>query len=273
MSRRSLALPVFAAVVSACAGGAPALEYGVPSPGDVRYVLGDTTTISVNIMGQSLEMAQRGVVDYAVSFTPAPEGVNVTMAVSELQGTLSQPTGGSIRIDTDDVQGVLVFALDREGNAVVAEQPTVSAEASQLVSALTLAHSFFPGLPGHPVNVGDAWVDTVSYQGDEGAGARSETAVYHYAVLADTVVDGRALLHIGMQGESESSATLSVEGMSVSQRSEVDVEGWVLWDPAAGLMVERRSTASGSGTATVPIAPAPIPIRVNSTQTVRLQGR
>lgn len=272
MFRRTIAFAVLPALLSACAGGAPALEYGVPSTSDVRYTYGDTTTISVNMMGQSLEMAQRGVVDYAVSFSPAAAGVNVTMSVTELQGTLSQPMGGAVRIDTDDVQGVLVFALDREGNAVVAEQPTVSAEASQLVSALALSHSFFPGLPGRAAAVGDAWVDTVSYQGTEGAGERSATGVYHYAVVGDTVVGGQALLHIAVQGESESTATLSIQGMSVGQRSEVEVEGHVLWDPAAGLMVERRSVATGSGTATVPIAPAPIPIRIRSTQTIRLQG-
>lgn len=272
MFQRSILVAGVAALLSGCAGGAPALEYGLPTPDAVRYTYGDTTTVTVSIMGQTLEMAQRGVVDYAVAFAPAPSGVNVSMSVSELEGVLSQPMGASVRIDSDDVQGVLVFALDREGNAVIAEQPTVSVEASQMVSGLALSHTFFPGLPGRAVAVGDMWVDTVSYQGSEGAGDRSETGVYRYTVVGDTVVSGRSLLRIDVAGSNELSATLDVQGMSVSQRSEVEVDGWVLWDAEAGLMVERRSTATGSGTASVPVAPGPIPIQVRSTQVIRLAG-
>ncbi|MBT8487531.1 MAG: hypothetical protein HKN72_11485 [Gemmatimonadetes bacterium] len=272
MSQRSIFVAALSALLSACAGGSPALEYGVPTPDAVRYTYGDTTTVTVSIMGQNLEMAQRGVVDYAVAFSAAPAGVNVSMTVSELEGVLSQPMGAPVRINTDDVQGALVFALDREGNAVIAEQLTVSMEASQMVSGLALSHTFFPGLPGRSVAVGDMWVDTVSYQGSEGAGDRSETAVYRYTVVGDTVVSGRSLLKIDVAGNNELSATLDVQGMSVSQRSEVEVEGWVLWDAQAGLMVERRSVSSGSGTASVPVAPGPIPIQVRSTQVVRLAG-
>lgn len=272
MSHRSLVLAALSLALSACAGGAPALEYGIPTPGDVRYTYGDTTTVTVSVMGQNLEVAQRGVVDYAVSFSPAPAGVNVTMSVSELEGTLTQPMGAPVRIDGNDVEGVLVFAMDRQGNTVVAERPTVSMEASQLVSGLALSHTFFPGLPGRSVSVGDMWVDTVSYQGTEGAGDRSETSVFRYTVVGDTVVSGRGLLKIALDGTSELTATLDVQGMSVSQRSEVEVEGYVLWDAGAGLMVERRSVATGSGTASVPIAPGPIPIRVRASQTIRLQG-
>lgn len=272
MFRRSLALAAVSFAFSACAGGAPALEYGVPTPGEVRYTYGDTTTVTVSIMGQNLEMAQRGVADYAVSFSPAPAGVNVTMSVAGLEGTLSQPMGAPVRIDASDVEGVLVFALDREGNAVVAETPTVSMEASQMVSGLALSHNFFPGLPGRSVSTGDVWTDTVSYAGEEGAGDRSETAVFRYTVVGDTVVAGRTLTKIDVDGTSESAATVAVQGMSVGQRSEVTIRGHVLWDATAGLMVERRSEASGSGTASVPIAPGPIPIQVRSVQTIRLQG-
>lgn len=272
MSLRTILFAASAVLVSACAGGSPSLEYGVPTPDAVRYTYGDTTTISVSVMGQNLEMAQRGEVDYAVTFSPAPSGVAISMSVSRLEGTLSQPMGAPVRIDTDDVEGALVFALDREGNAVITEHPDVSLEASQMVSGLGLAHSFFPGLPGRSVAVGDMWTDTVSYEGSENGGDRAETGVYRYTVVGDTVVSGRSLLKIDVAGTSELSATLNVQGMSVSQRSEVEVEGWVLWDAQAGLMIERRSVASGSGTASVPIAPGPIPIQVRSTQHIRLQG-
>ena len=135
---------LLAASLSACAAGAPALEYAVPEPGDVRYIWSDTSTVGVSLMGQSVEMAQRATAEYAISFTPAPAGVNVTMSLSHLEGVLTQPMGAPVRVDEDDVEGVLVFALDREGNPVIAERPTVAVNASQMVSGLVLAHHFFP---------------------------------------------------------------------------------------------------------------------------------
>lgn len=270
MTRRFLAT---LAGLAACAGGAPALEYGVPDPGDVRYSYGDTTVVSVSMMGQSLELRQQGVAAYAVTFAPTADGVDVTMRVTDLSGTISQPMGPPVSIDEDQVDGALVFSLDRRGNSVVAEQPKVALEASQLVSALALAHGFFPGLPGRTVAVGDTWTDTVSYEGAEGAGARSETAILHYAVAGDTAVAGRGLLRIDVEGVSESTGDFDVSGMAVRQSSEVEVDGHVLWDAEAGVMFERRTTSSGSGTVSLPITPNPIPIRVQSTRTIRLQER
>jgi len=223
-------------------------------------------------MGQSMEMSQRGSARYAVAFAPAPGGVSVTLTVSELSGTLTQPLGPPVRMDESDVDGPLVFSLDRTGNAVIAERPDVEVGASQMVSGFALAHGFFPGLPGRAAAVGDVWVDTVRYEGAEGAGSRSETAVLRYTVAGDTVVAGRDLLRIDVEGESETSAELEVAGMTVSQRSRMEIRGWVLWDLEAGLMFERRSESTGRGTASVPMAPNPIPIQIRSRQHTRLEG-
>lgn len=273
MRRRLPTLLLVTLPAAACAGAAPSLEYGVPSPDNVRYVLADTSTVGVSVMGQSMEMGQRATADYAVVFSPAPSGVNVTMSLTTLDGVLTQPMGGPVRVDEDDVEGVLVFSLDREGNPVIAETPSVAVNASQMVSGLALAHGFFPGLPGRAVAEGDTWVDTVTYQGSEGAGTRSETSVLRYTVSADTVVAGRSLLRLDVEGTTSSSADLSVAGMSVSQSSELQTEGFVLWDPEAGLMVERHTSSTGSGTARVPMVPNPLPIRIDTRQHVRLQGR
>lgn len=273
MTRRFLALATLTGTLAACAGGAPRLEYTVPEPGDVRYSYADTTVVSVSMMGQSLEMSQRAVAGYAFAFAPASEGVSVTMSVTALSGSITQPMGPPVSLDEDQVEGVLVFSLDREGNAELAEQPRVDLEASQLVSALSLAHGFFPGLPGRAVAVGDTWTDTVSFEGREGAGERSETMVLRYVVAGDTVVADRDLLRIDVEGAGETAAELQVAGMVVSQRSDMETTGWVLWDVEEGVMFERRSEASGSGTVAVPVAPNPLPIRVRSTRTVRLQAR
>lgn len=272
MTRRRPAIAVLASILAACAGGPSALEYVVPHPGDLRYSYGDTTVVSVSMMGQSLEMSQRAVAGYAVTFAPASDGVKVTMSVTDLSGTLTQPMGAPVRMDEDQVEGDLVFSLDRQGNAAVAERPEVALEASQMVSGLMLAHGFFPGLPGRPVAVGDAWADTVSFEGTEGTGERSLTAYLRYTVAGDTTMAGRDLLRIDVEGTSETRAELSVSGMAVSQTSEEEIQGYVLWDVEAGLMVERRATTEGSGTVAVPVSPNPIPIRIRSVRWIRLQS-
>lgn len=261
-----------ATAVVACAGGAPALEYGLPTPPDVRYDYSDTTVVTVSVMGQSMELSQRGVAEYAVSFTPAPSGVNVTLSVATLDATIRSPMGSPVRLDEGDIGGALVFALDREGNAVVAEQMSMPSEASMMVSDLALAHAFFPRLPGRAVTVGESWVDTVSYEGRQGQGSVSERSVVRYTVAGDTIVAGRTLLSISFEGTSAASGDMEIAGFPISQSTETDLEGRVLWDEDRRLMIESVKTSSGSGTVAVPMSPNPIPIRVRVRQQARLRG-
>ncbi|MDH3424836.1 MAG: hypothetical protein OEN00_17690, partial [Gemmatimonadota bacterium] len=155
MSKRLFSTPFLSLLAVGCAAGSSALQYGVPTTSEVRYAYADTSAVEVNVMGQNLEMTQRGIAEYAVSFAPAADGVNVTMSVIDLDATLSQPMGAPVRVDESDVEGALVFKLDRFGNSVVAERPRVEVTASQMVSGLALAHSFFPGLSGRAAEVGD----------------------------------------------------------------------------------------------------------------------
>ena len=141
-----------------------------------------------------------------------------------------------------------------------------------MVSGLSLAHSFFPGLPGRGVGVGESGVDTVSYEGEDGPGVRSATSILTYTVVGDTTVEGRLLLNISIVGTSHSEQDLEMGGMAIAQESDVEVDGYVLWDSQNGIMFEHYRHAVGSGTVTLPIMPAPIPIEVTSTQRTRLGG-
>jgi len=238
----------------------------------VIYDYEDNTVVSISFMGQSMEMSQEGVAAYAVTFSPDSDGVLVTLTVEDMDASINQPMGAPIRIDESDVDGALVFALDRMGNPSLRERPDVADGASQMVSGLDLSHTLFPGLPGRGVAVGDSWVDTVTYEGEEGPGRRSADAVLHYLAVGDTTVSGRSLLLISVEGTSATTADFEAEGMVVSQASEVDIEGHVLWDAQAGLMFEHVTRARGRGNVEVPVAPAPMPIDIESVRTVRLQG-
>jgi hypothetical protein len=271
-------LPSFLAVtvlVAACGGGPPsppALEYGTEMSTSVVYDYEDNTVVSLSLMGQSLEMSQEGAAEYAVTFDPDPDGVVVTLTVENLDATINMPMGAPLRVDEDDVDGPLVFTLDRQGNPTLSDSPRVTAEASQMVSGLDLAHTLFPGLPGRGVAIGDVWVDTVAYEGAEGPGGSAANGVFRYTAVGDTVVSGRSLLLISVGGNSTTSADFELGGMALSQSSEVEIDGHVLWDTQAGLMFEHVTTASGSGTVEVSVAPAALPISVESVRKVRLQG-
>ena len=262
-------------LLSACGGGRsgpPLLGYGIPTPTEVTYVYGDTTVVSLAVMGQGMELSQRGVANYSVTFGPVPGGIEVTLTVEDLAAVINPPMGSPIRLGNEDVTGDLVFTLDHLGNPTITERPEVSDVGSQMVSGLGLAHTFFPGLPNRAVGVGETWVDTISYEGRESAGLRSESTVIRYTIAGDTVVAGRSLMVIALQGTTESTAELELSGMSVAQSSNLTLEGYVLWDTQSGLMFESFKKATGTGTVRVPVAPGPLPIEIAATQRARLRG-
>ena len=263
-----------AAAVAGCSAGAPAppaLAYGSESVTTAQYAFADSTAVSLSVMGQSMRLSQEGVAEYDVTFADSPSGVGVTLAVRTLEAQLNQPMGAPVRLDASMIEGELAFALDRRGNATVDRRPTVADEASQMVSGLSMAHTFFPGLPGRAAMPGESWVDSLDYSGEEGPGTRAETAVLTYTVVGDTVVDGRALLRIDVEGATTLNNDMEFSGMQVSQESELHVTGYVLWDVQRGIMFEQYKESAGSGQVSVPIAPVPIPISVRSVQRARLQ--
>ena len=260
----------------ACGGGPPGpptLAYGSQATNKLTYQHGDTTAVSVSIMGQSMAVTQSGVATYAVGFSLVPDGVGVTMSLQDLEASITQPMGAPIQLDESGVQGDLTFVMGRTGNTVsIGERPAVTDEASQMVSGLSLAYMFFPGLPGIGAMMGDSWVDTVSFEGEDGPGMRSETSVLTYVVEGDTVVAGRALLRISFSGTSSSEQDLEMGGMDIHQESEAEVLGYVLWDHNESIMFEHHRVATGSGTLSLPIMPTAIPMDVVSTQHTRLEG-
>ena len=148
MSKDPVIPLVAALLIGACSSGPPApptLAYGVEDPSELQYEYGDTTTVSISMMGQGLEVSQEGSALLDVSLRPLPGGLDVSLTVNELDATILQPMGGPVRIGGAAVSGALAFTLDRNGDAEVRELPEVSDEASQLISGLDLAHALLNG--------------------------------------------------------------------------------------------------------------------------------
>jgi hypothetical protein len=275
MTGRPIAFTSAVVLLSACASGPPsppALAYGQHTVSAAVYDFSDTTSVDISVMGQAMQLSQHGEAEYAVAFADDPAGVGVTLAVRSLSVRLNQPMGEPVEIDESSVRGDLAFSLDRVGDATVTRRPAVADEASQMISGLSLAHTFFPALPGRATEAGDSWVDTLSYSGDDGPGSMSESSVLSYTVAGDTVVDGRSLLLIEVEGTTTSANDMEFSGMPVSQESELAVRGYVLWDPASGIMFEQYRESTGSGVVSVPVVPAPLPVSVRTVQRARLQN-
>jgi hypothetical protein len=264
--------------LAACGGGStspPSLAYGLPTPADAAYEVLDTATISIEALGQSIDLQVESAAVYDLAFARADAGVTVTLTVAELDATVAVPMAGPITVDENSVSGDLVFTLDRRGDAALVSAPAVDEAAGQLVPPLQIAHSFFPALPGTPVRPGDTWTDTISYEdtGDSTSvgGERLQRSVLEYTAVGDTTIADRTLLQISFDGSSEIRQTISMQGMDIEQATDLQLTGHVLWDQRAGLMFERVTTSTGAGSVRISRMPAELPTRFQSVSRVRLR--
>ncbi len=276
MRVRLPALAVASLALAACGGGGPpspaGLAYSLPDPATATYVTGDTMNVDIDAGGQSMQMRISMSSTFGATFTRAAGGIQVSLEVQDFSARMTQPMGGPITVDGSGIEGPLVFSMDRRGAVTLISEPTVSGQAKQFFPSLTTAHTFFPGLPGTAVNVGDAWTDTIHYEGPEGEGEITANSVITYTVVGDTVVDGRSLLKFTFAGTQESSSSGVTAGMDFSQDVSGTVEGYVLWDMSAGIMVERFTDSDGRGSMEVSAAPFPLGIRARGQSMVRLTG-
>jgi hypothetical protein len=248
--------------------------YQVPETPSVVYVSESTQDISIDAgaMG-SMSMRATSESTLGISFAQSPNGVQVTTTFQEVDASMSQPMGGNLSASESDIEGDLVFTIDKTGKGTVVTLPEVKGSAEQLVSPASFVHEFFPGLPGRAVNPGEMWTDTVSFEVSTSQGDVASTSVTTYTLVGDTVVDGASLLYITYESDTDVAGNAMTEGVEVVQNFSGDVTGMFLWDPARGLMVANESTADMDGTVEVPAAGMPpMPMTVSGTGSVRLQG-
>jgi len=270
---RLLCAGALVVVLGGCATASPPLAYRLPSPAEVTYAAGDTLSIEINALGQRLELSVRTTASYAIAFTPAEDGVGARLTVTDLQADVSLPGTAPMSVGEEIVQGDLVLALSPRGDVTIVEAPEVEEAASAFLAGPTIAHSFFPGLPGTAARAGDVWVDTVSYAEDGDTGDASQQSITTYTVVGQSVVDGRPLLEITLEGTQEMQQTMSFQGVDVEQHTNLEVTGRVLWDLQRGLMYERETVSTGTGTVRVAIAPTPLPTQVEIRSRARLVDR
>lgn len=268
----SLALAPF--LLSACVGGGPptppGLAYGVPAEASVVYLTEDRSDTDIDAGGQNMQARGSSEMTLDVTFGASPGGVEVTFRVRDLAASQSTPMGSQSASEAD-IEGPLVFTLDRTGEATVLQEPTVTGTAVQFFQPASLAHGFFPKLPGRAAQVGTSWTDTVSFEATPEGGEVKVSSVLEYAVAGDSVIDGRSLVKITFEGTVDQVATGQITGMDFSQNISGPVSGWVLWDLQRQLMVQSRSEGDLRGSMEVAAAPFPLGVRIRQQSRVWIQ--
>jgi len=274
MRSRLPSLTVLPLTLAACGGGPaspPGLAYGVPDPASVTYLSGDTARMDIDAGGQSMQARVMSSATFATAFSRGEDGVRVSMTVSDLDARMSNPAGPPASADESGIEGPLVFTLDRKGAATVVSEPKVNQSAQQFFQPILLAQTFFPRLPGRGVSSGERWTDTIHAEGAQGEGSINSVSIVTYTAAGDTVIDGRSLVRITLEGTTDQTASGLIAGMDFSQTASGNMSGWVLWDMRRGLMVESYTDSEARGSMDVSAAPFPLGIRVRQQSRVKLQ--
>lgn len=273
MRARLPALMIASFALAACGGGGPpspaGLAYGLPSPATVTYEMGDTSNVDIDAGGQMLQMRMSASGTFDVAFARGADGIDVTLSVQEYSARMTQPMGGPVSYDGDGIDSPVQFSLDRRGVVTMMDMPELRGQAKQFFTPLSTAQTFFPRLPGTAVGMGESWTDTIRYEGPEGEGEVSVIMVLTYTAAGDTVVDGQSLARFTFAGTSESEAAGAAEGVEFTQSVTGDMEGHVLWDMNAGVMVEHFTDSSGRGDMEVTMAPFPLGLRARQQRIIR----
>jgi len=276
MRMRMLATLVLSPLVAACASGSSgvsSLAYPVP-PASASYLVADTVTISLQGLGQPMEIAARSIADYRLDFVEAPVGLRVTATVEELQADVVVPMADPLGMDESGLDGSFSFVVDRMGRLTEMASPTAVEVGGQVFSAPVVGHTLFPRVAGRAGSPGESWVDSVTYSESGDAGETRVTSSLTYEVVGTLEENGRRMLEITFGGSGQVVQDLSVEGARISQSSEVEIEGHLLWDTGAGLAREIDMTMEGPGSVRVALLPgAALPTTVRWRSSVRLQDR
>jgi hypothetical protein len=267
MHFRTLASTVLlVAPLTACASGSaapgemagpPALAYSVPPGSAATYVQGDTVQMEMDMGGQMMDVTVAMSATLDLAYAGAGDAVEVTATYRDFEITASNPMAGTQRGDESEIDGPIVFTIDRKGAGTLVSGPSIEGVAAQAVSPGAMAAGFFPRLPGRAVTVGESWTDTVSIKTQEDAGTNEGTTVYAFTAAGDTVVAGRSLLKVTFTMDDERTSMMSQMGADIRQDVSGQGDGFYLWDAGRNLVVEQYVEARLRGTMEVSVAPMP----------------
>ncbi len=278
-SRALLPTLLVALPLAGCAGGTaapgqmsgpPALAYAPPPAGTATYVQGDTVQMEMDMGGQMMDVtvAMSSLLDLAYAGTG--DAIEVTATYRDFEITASNPMAGTQSGDESEIDGPIVFTIDRRGEGTLVSAPTIDGVSAQAVSPASMAAGFFPRLPGRAVSAGEMWTDTVNISTDEETGTNEGTTIYEFTAVGDTVVNGATLLKVTFNSTDERMTEMSQMGAEITQDVSGEGEGFYLWDAGRSLVVEQYMEARLRGTMEVSMAPVPFGLDMVVVQHLRL---
>jgi hypothetical protein len=226
--------------------------------------------MSIDAGGQLIDVVILGDGVLDMDFAPAEDGARVSVTWADLDIEMTNPMGAPERASEADIDGPVVFDMDRLGRTELVSEPALEGRAQQMVVPRALVESFFPRLPGTPPTPGMTWTDTVSFEAEVPEAATTTRMILDYTVVGDTLVDGRTLLRIDMRGQGSTLQEGNTQGMDFIQDLSGDVSGFILWDLAAGVMRYQQMETEYGGSMEVSAAPMPLEVSMRSTTRVRL---
>ena len=271
--------PVFLTVslvfLASCAVGSmggerdDAVAYTVLERNPLVFLRTDSVAlvIEVPLMG-SVEVFLDQRATLGLAFEPHEDGVQVTAEVREFSGRITSPFGAPVTVSESDVEGVLVFTVDRRGRARVVSTPEVSGAVAAIFSGDVLAHELLPLLPPGDVSVGTSWTDTIRYAGGSDIGGSDMsldvTWVGTSTLMGDTTVAGTVFTLVRTSADIAIAGDLVIGGTTVRREVAGPETGFYLWDASRKTVVLYEVTRDLVGEVEADIAP--LPLRVSARQ-------
>ena len=266
------------APVAACAGGGgpgemsapPALAYAVPPGGAATYLQSDTIEMAIDAGGQFIDVTVQMNATLDMAYAGGGDAVEVTTTFREFELSASNPMAGTQRADESEIDGPLVFTIDRTGAGTLVSAPELGEVVATGLSPASMAAGFFPRLPGRAVAAGETWTDTVTVDTRDESGTTRGTTIYDFTAVGDTVVDGRTYLKVTFTTFDERVAETQQMGAEIVQDVAGDGDGFYLWDATRNLVVQQFIEARLQGAMEVSMAPVPLGVDMTVVQHLRL---
>lgn len=272
-----LALAMLAAGCSSSGPGSPApggaaLAYTQPTSGPLSYQVGDTAVVTMDIMGNPVQINMMSQAVVGLSLDPVGDGLAGTLTFASLSGEMSNSMGPGLSVGDADKPGPTRLTVDPRGMVTVTSKPEISSTLAQVLGSETYVQRMFVRLPGRVVPPGTSWTDTVSVNEETAGMSTAVRSVVTSTLRGDTTVAGARLLVI----DSKIDATQQVSGMNQGVEVHQNIAGTMnavtLWDPARGVLVERREEGVLTGTMELPaMGMSGLPVNVRQMQVIRLR--
>jgi hypothetical protein len=272
-------LPLLAAACSSSGPGSPvpggaALAYATPTSSPLSYAIADTAVVTMDIMGNPVEVNVQNRADVALSLERAADGLSGTLTFESLAGEVNSSMGAGVSLGDADKPGPTAFTVDRRGVVKVTNGPDLSGALAQVLgsSIENLVQRMFLRLPGSVVAPGTSWVDTVSITEEVAGMSTSGRSIVTSTLRGDTTVAGARLLVIDSKIDATQQVSGNNQGVEVRQNVSGTGTAVTFWDPVRGATVEQTEQSVLTGTMELPaMGMSGLPVNVRSRQSIRLR--